>query len=525
MLSEVTYDLSNWWNDQNFPGKEWFRISDLNSLVFSGYQFLKEKHVAFISLETADVVLKNQQEHFLALEAKARELEMEWLAAEDKIKMIEKIEHFKDYMQHFTGVGDYARIVKLVADWEAAISELTKENYEAKLKLAEMAESLVENENFKDTTLAFKELAEKWKATGHIDRHRNDRLYNRIETARKKFMERKRVFHEEEEKDMIVNLDLKIEIIEKAEVLANSTEWKVATEAFHRLMDQWKAIGKTPNKKNEELWQRFQAARTVFFDRKKAHYNDVQQEQESNYSLKMVLIERAEAIKDSTEWGNTSQAFAAIMEEWKKVGKVQSDKADELWNRLNAAADIFFEAKKRHNEQQRAMFEANYLLKKELLDRAEVLKNATHFNDATIEFGKLMDEWRKIGPVTREHSNTMWDAFNEARRFFFARKDADRDRRKQHAEFRQQARVEEAKSKIVQINEDIKEEEQKLIDFTAALENISPGKKAAELKSHLENLLAETKKKINTLKEKQALANGEPAPKHDKHKDTQKQES
>ncbi len=508
MLNETNYDITAWWNDQSFPGKDLFRISPEGALSFSGFQFLKERNnVVYFSLDTADVVLKNQMEKFQGLEAKFRDWEVEWLAAEDKLKLAEKVDHAREALLHFSGLGDVARLASLLHSWEEALVELTKETYEAKLKLAEQAEALADSEHFKEGAQAFRDIAEKWKNTGHLDRYRNDKLYNRIEAARKKFTERRRHFLEEEEKDMINNLDLKIEIVEKAEVLANSGEWKNTTEQYHKLMDEWKAVGKTPGKKNEELWQRLLAAKNTFFDRKKVHYNEVQHEHEVNYGLKEALIARAEAIKESTDWGNTTLAFTQLMEEWKKIGRVQQEKSDELWARFNAACDHFFEHKKAHFGNLRQTFDANYQLKKELLDRAHDLKNSTHFNDATAEFGELMDAWKKIGPVAREHSNAIWDEFNEARRFFFARKDADRDRRKQHQAARNHARIEDAKNKIVQITEDIREEEQKLLDFAAALDNISPGKKAGELKAHLENLIKESRHTLAQLKERQALAN------------------
>ena len=507
MLKDINYDITAWWNDQTFPGKDLYRISEVGAVTFAGYQFLKERSIAYFSLDTADVVLKNQLEKFQVLEIKFRDWEIEWLAAEDKLKLAEKIDHARDALIHFGGIGDVARLTALLQAWEATIEELTKETYLAKLALAENAESLADTEHFKEGVLAFKEIAEKWKAAGNLDRHRNDKLFHRIEAARKKFMDRRRVFLVEEEKDMINNLDLKIEIVDKAEVLAKSGEWKNATEQFNKLMDEWKAVGKTPNKKNEELWQRFMAAKSVFYDRKKIHYHEVKQEHAINLELKSALIEKAEAIQESTDWGPTTQAYALLMEEWKKTGRVQQEKSDELWNRFNAACDHFFENKKAHFGNLKQTFEANYQLKKEILDRAEELKYSNNFNDATTEFTELMEDWKKIGPVAREHSNTIWDAFNEARRFFFTRKDADRERRKERYVAQNHARIEEAKSKIVQIMDDIREEEQKILDFTAALDDISPGKKAAELKSHLENLIQESHKRLKHLKEKQALAN------------------
>ena len=526
MLKELNYDITSWWNDQSFHGKDLFKVTDLGALSLCPYHFLKERIIAYVSVENGDVVLKNLQEKYLGMDAKMRELEVEWLATEDKMKLADKIEHVKDWMQHLNAVGDFEKHVKIILDWEQTINTVSQENYNAKLKLAELAESLVESDNWKEASQTFREIGDKWKLTGHLDRTRNDKLFNRIEVARKKFHERKRHFQEEEGKDMINNLDLKMEIIEQAEALANSEDWKNTSEVFHKLMESWKTIGKTPNKKNEELWQRLVNAKNTFFDRKKVHFNDVQQEQEGNLVLKLALIERAEALKDSTDWVNTTAAFATIMDEWKKIGKVPLQKADEVWKKLNDASNQFFEAKKRHIDEIKQTHESNYNLKMVLVKRAEEIKDSTLWNETTEEFGQLLDEWKQIGPVAREHTNTMWESFLAARKHFFARKDADRDKRKQDYEARnsariesdkareasrleyeksrQQAQIEEEKNKVTRQIEELKEEEEKLADFNAAILNIAPGKKAAQLKAHLENLIVETTANIKRLKERQA---------------------
>ena len=288
-------------------------------------------------------------------------------------------------------------------------------------------------------------------------------------------------------------------------------------------MDAWKAIGRTPNKKNEELWQRFMTAKNTFFDRKKVHFNDVQQEQEQNLILKSALLERAEAMQHNTDWSKTAQAYASLMEEWKKIGRVPASKSDEMWKRFTDASDVFFEAKKRHNDTFKQQQESNYRLKMELLNRAEAIKNSNSWNDATAEMNTLMDEWKKIGPVPKEHSNTIWEAFVSARKHFFNRKDANRDQRRQQAEARTlafadeiearaKAKIEDAKQQVKQLYSDIKEEEEKIEDFKAAMQNITPGKKAAELTAHLEKLIVESAARLRQLKEKQSRSQPQSVP-------------
>ncbi|MGN6567785.1 MAG: DUF349 domain-containing protein [Flavipsychrobacter sp.] len=494
--------LHDWWEQISFQGKELFTMKDNGELLLQALDSTKERTVASLNTSNADTVLKALRDKFTELAAKVKELENEWVSAADKLKLAGKVERLKDYLQHANAVGDFSRLYQLVNDWANTVHTLSEDNYKLKLKLVQQAEELVNSDNIKETTQAFRDLTEQWKQTGYLDKTRNDALWNRLETARNKFFEHKRHHQEEHEKEMLQNLDLKLELVEKAERLAASESWKETTESFKQLMDEWKTIGRTMAEKNEELWNRFITAKNVFYDRKKIHFESIQKEQEANYAIKLTLVEKAEALKESTDWGTASQAYADLMEEWKNVGRVPLEKADELWSRLNAAKDHFFNAKRRHFEALRMSHEDNYAQKMALLNRAEKLKNSTHWKDASDEMNELMTEWKKIGPLSREHSNTMWEQFIAARKYFFNRKDENREQRKRHAEKQMQTRVEQTRNFLTKLEEELKDEEDKIADFTNGLQNITPGHKAEELRQHLEKLIEQSKERVKRRAEK-----------------------
>jgi hypothetical protein len=502
MSQELTFDLSSWWNGISFDGKELFTLTDDGKLtIFAGKEG-KERVLAEVSAENAETVLEPLKEKFASLQTKVNELNSEWNNTEDKLKLADKVHQLKNQILSANALGNIEALATALAPAEQEIAKRYDENYAYRLKLAEEAETLAEASEWKETTNALRELVEKWKASGHTDKQRSDKLWSRIDAARTKFNERKQKYFEDQEKDLLGNLDLKLDLVEQAESLINSVEWKKTSETFHRLTNEWKTIGHTLSKKNEELWQRFIAAKSAFFDRKREHSDRIAQEQEQHFIVKSALVEKAEALKDSKEWNNTAIAYAALMEEWKKAGRVGGEKGDELWNRFLAAQDHFFTAKKRHTEEIRIMHEANLARKTELLQRAERIKNSTNWNDTTAELNELLDEWKTIGPVAREHSNKIWEEFIAARKHFFARKDANREQRKQHFEQIKTVRSVQAREMVAKLLTDIKEEEDKLVDFKSALENITPGKKADELRKHLEQLLIDGEQKIRRLKEK-----------------------
>jgi len=499
MTSDVTATdaLKTWWDNADFNGKEFCQVKENGDLVLKKTDSHKERTIGTLTAENASMVTRALLEKFPEVEARVDEVAAEWAAAEDRVKLTGKVSRLKEYLLHTSAIGDFHSLLQKVAAWERTLHELVQNNYKQKLELIEKAEKLSEeNEHWKETTQELKDMVEQWKSLGYVEKERNDELWTRMEAARNKFFERKRQHHEDQEKEMLQNLDLKMEIVEKAEKHAASEEWKEATENFRQLMDQWKSVGRTMAEKNEELWNRFILAQNVFFERKRAHFEAIKLEQEANYALKIAIIEKAEAIKDSTDWNKTAQAYAALMEEWKSVGRVPLEKADELWNRFNEAKEVFFSNRRQHQEVMRITLEDNYAQKLGLLKRAEELKHSNQWREATEEINELMNEWKKIGPVPREHVNTVWEQFIGARKFFFERKDADRERRKQQVEKQFEHIFGKTKNFVHQLETELKEEEDRLVDFRNALESVTPGNKEEELRNHLNKLIGQCEVKI-----------------------------
>ena len=540
MLQENKFDFAGWWNEQSFSGKELFKITDTGTLLLNPVHFIKERSIADFSAQSADATLKTLQDRFTFVDTKMIESETEWNSTDDKLKFTEKIDILKDYLQKIVAVGNFEKYAAMLMEWEKAIHTIIEENYKAKLQLVLLAEGALESTNWKESAQLFKDISEKWKHAGYVEKFRNEKLWARIEAARQSFHERKRISQDDEEKEMMRNLDLKMEIVEQAEALANSEDWKKTTEDFLQLLDKWKSIGRTINKKNEELWQQLLAAKQVFFDRKKAHFGKIQEEQENNYIIKSAIAEKAVALQDSTEWNATTQAFATLAEEWKKTGKVPNEKSDELWKKYTEAQDKFFEAKRKYNEENRQILEANYNLKLALLKRAEEIKESFAWGEVTVEMNKLLDEWKKIGTVPKAHSQRIWEEFIAARKHFFARKDANKEKKKQQEDERKQKdeeykvmrqkQDEERKANLTKQEEDrkaaiikqaqdglkdlikaIEDEKENIEHFKTSIENITPSKKAAELRAHLENLIVESthnlkklEDKLNSIQKKQA---------------------
>lgn len=499
MTNEVTPadTLRVWWENADFKGKEFCSLNEHGELMLQANAQHAERSLGTLTPDNSSALINALLDKFPEVEGRVAELQTEWDAADDRLKLLGKVSRLKEYLLHANAIGNFALLLEKVKDWEKSLDELVEENYRQKKAVLEQIETVAsESENWKETTQQLKDLEQQWKQIGFVDKHRNEELWSRLEQAKNKFYERKRQHQEDSEKEMMHNLDLKLEIVEKAEALAQSEDWKQTTEVFKQLMDEWKAAGHTWNDKNEELWSRFILSKNGFFERKNAHFEAIKAEQEQNYTLKLALLERAEALKDSRDWTKTTNAYAALMEEWKAIGRVPLEKADEIWNRLNAAKEVFFNNKRQHTQNLRVALEDNYAQKLALAKRAEEVKNSNQWREATEEMNELFTEWKKIGPVPREYGDELWEQFIAARKYFFNRKDADRERRKQHFEKKLKQKEERARSFLHELEHELSEEREKLADFNEALQNVTPGNKEKELRAHLTKLIKGCEQRI-----------------------------
>lgn len=490
--------LINWWTETTFDAKEYYYLKDNGDLILKQSPYHPERIIAGFNPENAAVVLNALTEKFAEVTAKVQELAQEWQETTDKLKLSGKINRIKEYLLHTNAVGDFNSLFSTLQEWEASLNTLEEQNYRQRVALVSLAEELAgtKNNTWKDAAQKLKEISNQWRELGYVDKHKGDELWLRLEKARDAFFERKREFQEEQAKEMLHNLDLKIEIVDKAEILAASDHWKETTESYRKLMEEWKAIGRTPHDKNEELWHRFILAKNTFYERKKAHFEKIQSEQEANYTIKLALVEKAEAMKESKDWNGTSRAYAQLMDEWKNTGRVPPDKTDELWNRLNAAKDHFFNSKREQMELSRVEQEDNYAQKLALVKRAETIKESSQWREVTEEMNELMEEWKKIGPVPRTHAHTVWEQFISARKYFFERKDANREQRRQYAEKQVQYKLDQTKNFLHKLKQEYREENERIHDFKQALENITPGNKEEELRNHLHKLISQSEIRI-----------------------------
>ncbi|EFG82687.1 hypothetical protein HMPREF0281_00217 [Corynebacterium ammoniagenes DSM 20306] len=154
---------------------------------------------------------------------------------------------------------------------------------------------------------------------------------------------------------------------EAEEIAENSTEWKAAGDRIREILNEWKKIKGIDRKTDDGLWKRYSRARDAFNRRRGAHFAELDRGRAAARKKKEELVERAEALKTSTDWGPTARAYRDLMKEWKAAGRAPREVDDQLWAAFRGAQDYFFAERDAVNSQRDQEFAENARAKDALI--------------------------------------------------------------------------------------------------------------------------------------------------------------
>ncbi len=194
----------------------------------------------------------------------------------------------------------------------------------------------------------------------------------------------------------------KEELAAEAEQLAaEATQWKQAGDRFKTILDEWRTIRGIDRKTDEQLWKRFSRAREAFNRRRGSHFADLDRQRSGAKHRKEELVEEAEKLADSEEWGPTAARFRDLMAEWKGAGRAHKEADDALWQRFRTAQDAFFAHRSAAFDERDAEFVANAEAKRTLLAEADKI-DASDATAARAALRAIQERWEAIGKVPRD---------------------------------------------------------------------------------------------------------------------------
>lgn len=293
--------------------------------------------------------------------------------------------------------------------------------------LEDLKQMIASDESLKKTYDEFRALQDRWKEIGQVPATENANLWNTYHFLVEQFFDKVRIGRELRDLDMKKNLDLKVDLCEKAEELLNEKSLTKAFQELQKLHEQWKEIGPVPQEKKDEIWERFKAATDKINQIRRDHFAKIAEEQNGNFQTKTALCEKAEEIVNGeynsiNAWQKKSTELTELFQVWKTVGPAAKKENEEVWTRFKSAMDSFFAQKKEYFSTLKDQQTENLERKTQICIEAEGLMESTEWKKASEQLKKLQEEWKTIGPVPKRHADKIWKRFRAACDAFFNRK-------------------------------------------------------------------------------------------------------
>ena len=291
-----------------------------------------------------------------------------------------------------------------------------KKNQEIKIHLCESAETLAEEEDVISAFHQLQKLHQEFRETGPVAKEQREEIWARFKAASTIINKRHQQHFENIKEKEQRNLDEKTvicEIVESMEYdkIQTFQEWHDKTEEILALQAKWKTIGFAPQKMNTKIFERFRAACDEFFKRKSEHFKSLKVNMNENLEKKKQMCEKAESLKDSTDWKATAEILTKLQKEWKEIGPIAKKHSETIWKRFVSACDYFYEQKNKAESSNKVVELENLEKKKAILNKlAEYNEmNADSINAETIK--QLTKEWNAIGHVPFKEKDRIYKQY------------------------------------------------------------------------------------------------------------------
>lgn len=298
---------------------------------------------------------------------------------DDPDQVSSQYQQFRDLEKQFKEAGEvdpqevtglwkqYTKMTEMFYDTLRVSKELRdydfRKNQELKAQLIAEAEKLQVAGDVVQAFRKLQELHEQWRECGPVAMDVRDEMWNKFKTASTVINKRHQEYFENIKVEEAKNEEAKKAICDKLEQMDTTKaetlkDWDELTKFVLELQKEWRTYGFASKKVNTQLFERYRALCDTFFAQKAACLKGLRDEQRQNLDLRKAIIEKAEALMDSTEWRSTTDKLIALQKEWKEIGPVAHKQSQETWDRFKAACDKFFENKKQAMEEQKKQAEA-----------------------------------------------------------------------------------------------------------------------------------------------------------------------
>ena len=292
-----------------------------------------------------------------------------------------------------------------------------KKNLKIKTHLCEAAEKLADEADVVSAFHQLQKLHQEFRDTGPVAKELRDEIWARFKAASTAVNRRHQQHFEALKEVEQHNLDQKTVICEIIEAidykeLTNFASWENKTQEVIALQNKWKTIGFAPQKMNVKIFERFRKACDEFFRKKGEFFKTLKEGMNENLEKKRTLCEKAEALKDSTDWKATADELVKLQKEWKTIGPVAKKYSDAVWKRFISACDYFFEQKNKATSSQRSIEQENLEKKKAIIEKLNAIDDQMDTEEATQLVRNLMKEWNGVKHVPFKEKDKIYKQYH-----------------------------------------------------------------------------------------------------------------
>lgn len=292
-----------------------------------------------------------------------------------------------------------------------------KKNLESKIELCVRAEKLSEVERLKDAIHELNELHHEFKHIGPVPMDEKEIVWQRFKAASDAVYARRDEFLKKLQEDFAANIKAKQSLCD--EVIAFTEfqsdrikEWNLKTKEILKLQEKWEASGGLPKNKAREINKKFWTAFKLFFSNKNVFFKKLDEERGQNLEKKKALIQKANDLKESSDWEKTSNELKNLQQQWKEIGPVPEKLRQKLYLEFKQACDHFFDQRRGQQGKKDAEQDENLKAKEVICTELEMHADAKTTNVDLLK--DLENKFNAIGFVPKVKINAIRTRYHQA---------------------------------------------------------------------------------------------------------------
>ena len=332
-------------------------------------------------------------------------------------ELVAEEEEFKDVM---------AVIREKRAEAQKELDRIREQNLLRKEAILERLKEMVDNADTVPVSYDdFQAIQQEWRDIKDVPPEKASELWKTYQSYTEKFYDIRKLNNMFRDYDFKKNLEVKTQLCEQAEKLADEPDVVVAFRQLQKLHQEYREAGPVAREHREEIWNRFKEASTVINRRHQQYFEEIKKTEKENLEQKIAICEILESIDFASlnsyaKWNDKTQEVLALQAKWKTLGFAPKKQNQKVFERFRAACDTFFTTKAAFFKSTKENLSSNLEKKIALCEQAEALKDSTDWKETADKLSALQKEWRTIGSVPKKQSDAVWKRFMAACDAFFS---------------------------------------------------------------------------------------------------------